>query len=75
MGDKRPVQIVFNGNLSIASSPSSVQMLCKNGQWYDNQTGIAVVSVSCIYESPCTLYCSFPETYQEGKVKWELELK
>uniref|UniRef100_A0A158PA04 C6 domain-containing protein n=1 Tax=Angiostrongylus cantonensis TaxID=6313 RepID=A0A158PA04_ANGCA len=51
MGDKRPVQIVFNGDISIANSSSSVQMACKNGQWYDSQTGIAVVSVSCIYES------------------------
>ncbi|KAE9416583.1 hypothetical protein Angca_000754 [Angiostrongylus cantonensis] len=54
MGDKRPVQIVFNGDISIANSSSSVQMACKNGQWYDSQTGIAVVSVSCIYESLLT---------------------
>ncbi|KAJ1360418.1 hypothetical protein KIN20_019380 [Parelaphostrongylus tenuis] len=55
-GDERPVQIVLNGNLTTVTlnSSLSVEMACKNGRWYNNQTDIAIDSVSCIYNIPRT---------------------
>ncbi|VDO05236.1 unnamed protein product [Haemonchus placei] len=50
MDDFRPVRTVFNTNLSITELPLSVEVLCKNGQWWYEK--VAVNSLSCIYEPP-----------------------
>ncbi|XGW03046.1 hypothetical protein V3C99_014782 [Haemonchus contortus] len=52
MDDFRPVRTVFNTNLSITDLPLSVEVLCKNGQWWYEK--VAVNSLSCIYEPPPT---------------------
>ncbi|KAK6058836.1 C6 domain protein [Cooperia oncophora] len=52
MTDYRPVQTVFNNDVSNTELPPYVEMSCKNGQWwYEN---VAVTSLSCIYEPPPT---------------------
>ncbi|KHJ98430.1 C6 domain protein [Oesophagostomum dentatum] len=53
-GDHRPVQTVFNRDLSIAGLPLNVQVACRNGRWIDEQRNISVNSLSCVYEPPTT---------------------
>ncbi|KAK6022500.1 hypothetical protein OSTOST_11800 [Ostertagia ostertagi] len=54
--DDRPVQTVFNTNVSDTGLPLSVEVSCKNGQWLyeENQQQLAITSLSCIYEPPPT---------------------
>ncbi|KJH53465.1 C6 domain protein [Dictyocaulus viviparus] len=56
MNDNRTVKTVFNGNLSITDKIPNVEMVCRNGHWYEEERGLVVKSISCIYETPISDY-------------------
>ncbi|ETN85341.1 C6 domain protein [Necator americanus] len=81
--DERPVQTVFNNNLTFTDLPLNVQISCKNGRWYDELLNIAVESLSCIYR-PSDLnrscvkckreLCATPMKGQEGSTYMDFHI-